>query len=74
MHEDLPETRYVVEWLVPAENAIGGKAYWYPFEDGRFTDRAEAVAAFLRAGEVHGRATVRLVKVTHTLECRGEDA
>lgn len=22
-----------IEFLVPAENAIGGKAYWTPFED-----------------------------------------
>lgn len=42
------ETWWEVQWQVPSENAIGGKAYWTMLEGGRFTNRDDATKAFDR--------------------------
>jgi hypothetical protein len=60
---------YRIYWRVPAENAIGGAAYWHPLEDAQhIEDEAQARTLLKKAQKTHGRESVRLVKVEETVE------
>lgn len=61
------ETYYRIEELIPAENAIGGKAYWTILGDGESPEwrtgdeeKAYEMFAYVQAQD----RVVRLVKVT----------
>ena len=65
------EEHYEIHWLVPAKNAIGGKAYWTPVDiddDGRkiITDIDEAKHLFAIAEDNYDKGSIRLMVVRHS--------
>ena len=59
------QTHYTIEWLVPAQNAIGGTAYWSPMKlpiGALARDYHQAQEDFATAQVNHPRDKLRIVK------------
>ncbi len=60
---------FKIEWLVPAKNAIGGKAYWTALSNSQgfphlIDDLATAREGCRRAKEHYHTENVRIIQVT----------
>jgi hypothetical protein len=59
----MDEQYWLIEWLVPAENSISGRAYWSRVGD-EYLDYETAVAEFQAASKRRFECgTLRLVRV-----------
>lgn len=62
-------TYWRIDWLVPAAQAIGGEAYWDPFEDARRIGTLEEAREMYAKAQVWSReGEVRLVRVEEHVE------
>lgn len=61
------EITYEIQWFIPAENAIGGKAYWIRAGVPEFSCFDEALKLFSEGKKRYEKGTLRLVKIERTV-------